>query len=264
MRCKRSLAERFWASIETVWRVTNDYLVRSEQPDLEEMGPVNCFKLTNRLSQTLHQTQWGPGIKHTASGEGELCGPGWIHFYQDPVLAIMMNPVHADFHNPRMWEAEASGTIVEDCGLKHGCTTLTTIREIAPPVVTLHQRVRFGILCALEVCRIEEWKKWATRWLSGVGREDIQEAIRVSRIVSSLWPNMPARQPDSHAAAEACLAAACFAVADNSNSLSGIDVCERAAEAALMSARQSATPLDLVALCHKATSEGTGENDATR
>jgi hypothetical protein len=99
-----------------------------------------------------------------------LWRPGWIHAYEHPLVAVLMNPIHADFKSPRLWEAE--GEIAIRDGLKCGCATLTTVREIPLPAVTTEMRVRFGILCAKEVCTCFSWNAWADRWLSGEDRSE--------------------------------------------------------------------------------------------
>ena len=127
------------------------------------------YKLTDSCGKTRNDTQWGHGVSHSGTGEGELCGPGWIHAYEHPLIAVLVNPIHANFPNPRLWEAE--GEIgLRDGQLKCGCKTLTTVREIPLPAVTTEMRVRFGILCAKEVCAYPAWSTWADRWLSGEDR----------------------------------------------------------------------------------------------
>ena len=51
-------------------------------------------KLTNENDQTYNKTQWGENITHKADGQGELCGTGWIHYYDSPLLAVLLNPIH--------------------------------------------------------------------------------------------------------------------------------------------------------------------------
>jgi hypothetical protein len=121
--------------------------------------------------QTRGGTQWGPGVSHSGTGEGELCGPGWIHAYEHPLIAVLMNPIHANFQTPRLWEAEGEVGL-RDGQLKCGCKTLTTVREIPLPAVTTEMRVRFAILCAKEVCACLSWNAWADRWLSGEDRSE--------------------------------------------------------------------------------------------
>src|SRR5690554_5166757 len=63
------------------------------------------YKLTDEHGKTHGNTQWGPNVTHFGTGKGELCGPGYIHAYEHPLIAVLLNPVHGYFKNPRMWEA---------------------------------------------------------------------------------------------------------------------------------------------------------------
>ena len=200
----------------------------------------NLYKLTDRDGQTWGGTQWGPGVSHSGTGEGELCGPGWIHAYEHPLVAVLMNPIHADFKNPRLWEAEGK-IAIRDGQLKCGCKTLTTIREIPLPSITTEMRVRFAILCAKEVCAsYSAWNAWADRWLSGEDRSEAaaeaawaaayRSAAYRSAWASAVWAAAWAAASAASAASAAYRAAyrAAWAAA------------EAAAEAAYRSARASA------------------------
>src|SRR6185295_6681486 len=99
------------------------------------------YKLTDSKNQTYNETQWGPGVTHTAPGGGDLCSNKWIHAYPDPVLAVFMNSVHADFKPARLWEANGEVGIRKPD--KIGCTSLTTIRRIKAPKPTLTQTRAF-------------------------------------------------------------------------------------------------------------------------
>ena len=124
------------------------------------------YKLTDQYMQTHNGYQWTLNVKHTASGEGELCGPGWLHAYTDPLLAVLLNPIQANIKNPRLFKAK--GKIGKtDNGLKVGCTELTLTEELELPVITTEQRVRFAILCAKKVYKDKEWNKWADKWMTG-------------------------------------------------------------------------------------------------
>jgi len=129
------------------------------------------FKLTDSCGKTRNDTQWGPGVSHSGTGKGELCGPGWIHAYEHPLIAVLMNPIHARVKTPRLWEAEGE-IAIRDGQIKCGCKTLTTIREIPLPKITTEMRVRFAILCAKEVCADLPWNAWADKWLSGEDRSE--------------------------------------------------------------------------------------------
>ena len=43
-----------------------------------------------------------------------LCTAGFIHFYRDPLLAILMNPIHANFAKLRLWECEVQGEVIHE------------------------------------------------------------------------------------------------------------------------------------------------------
>jgi hypothetical protein len=83
-----------------------------------------------------------------------------------------MNPAHADILNPKLWECEADGEHKDDRGLKGGCTRLTTIKEIPLPVWTNEEKIKFAILCAIEVYggKSGNWDRWAENWLTGADR----------------------------------------------------------------------------------------------
>ena len=83
-----------------------------------------------------------------------------------------MNPVHGAFVNPHLWECE--GIVGLENADKVGCTSLTTLQRMCKPLVTLTQRRKFAILCALEVYELwskydtdKAWYNWAEGWLNG-------------------------------------------------------------------------------------------------
>ncbi len=201
---------------------------------------TTLYKLTDENGKTYGDTQWGPNVTHTASGEGELCGAGWLHAYEDPLVAVFMNPAHGRFTNPRLWEAEGVVGKVSPDG-KVGCTTLTTLREIPVPEVTLQQRIRFGILCALAVRRRwrgrKKWERWAKAWLDGSDRSAASSAAASSAAASS-------------AAASSAASAAAYAAATAAATAAAYAACAACAAAASVDAH-----LDLAAIARQAVEE---------
>ena len=131
---------------------------------------MKCYKLTDRNGQTRNNIQWGPNVTHKASGTyNDLCSNGWIHFYTDPNIAVLLNPSHADFKNPILWEAETIGEVKHDL-LKSGSKGLITLQQIALPEYTNIQKVCFAILCAKFVYKDIKWNEWANSYLTGVDR----------------------------------------------------------------------------------------------
>ena len=114
---------------------------------------MKAYKLTDEHSCTKNNTQWGTNITHSISPDKtnpKLCSDSWIHFYTSPLVAVLMNPVHANFANPILWECETAGEHVIE-PIKAGCKQLTTLRQISLPVFTTTQRAAFSILCAQQV-----------------------------------------------------------------------------------------------------------------
>ena len=134
---------------------------------------MKLYKLTDQNGFTRagakNALKWAVGTTHRATGPGtELCSPDVIHAYTDPVLAVLMNPTHANIKNPLLWVGE--GDVVATDGCKVGVKELTITERIDLPVVTTEVRVRFGIACAWMVSRSTAWREWAEKWVSGEDR----------------------------------------------------------------------------------------------
>lgn len=148
---------------------------------------TTLYKLTTRDGKTrkgcYNETQWGEGIKHRAKGpkDGELCSNSFIHAYEHPIIAVLMNPAHADIRQPLLWEAR--GKIAERNGsLKVGCRSLTTIKQIEMPKISLKQKRKIAKLCGLEDAEEFRSSRLASELsllsFSGNPRRDLLEVIR--------------------------------------------------------------------------------------
>src|ERR1700690_3620410 len=113
---------------------------------------MQVYKLTDQANKTYNDTKWTINKWKETDGSGELCSPGWLHFYYSKELAMFLNPIHANIDNPKLWIAEADGTIKDDSGLKGGATKLRIVEQIQAVKPTKEQCVKFAILCAKEVC----------------------------------------------------------------------------------------------------------------
>jgi hypothetical protein len=196
---------------------------------------MKLYKLTDSKHQTRNSTQWGENVTHEATGDGKLCGPGWLHAYTDPLLAVLLNPIHGNIGNPVLWEAE--GDIgKDDRGLKVGCKSLTTIKQLDSPEITVVNRIAFGIFCALEVYHETKFKKWANGWLNNTDRSAYAAAVAYAAANAAYAA--VANATNAYAAANAAYAA----VADATNAY--------AANAAYAAA--NAAEIDLPAIAKKA------------
>lgn len=128
------------------------------------------YKLTDKNMETFGGTRWALGEWKETSGEGGLCSPGWLHCYDSPEIAIFLNPIHASFSNPRLFKCEVDGREKLDNGIRAGYTRMRLTKELNIPKITTETSIRFGILCALKVCKERQFVSWAKKWLSGEDR----------------------------------------------------------------------------------------------
>ena len=191
---------------------------------------MKLYKLTDKNMQTHKGFQWTLDQWFETSGEGHLCSPGWLHAYSDPTLALLMNPAHADFSNPRLFEAEGDGGYLEDSGLKCGVRRLRLVKELGVTYLTLEQRVRFAIYCALEVNKSQDFNRWAHNWLSGDDRS-VKAANAAANAAEEANYAAKAAAYAAYAAADAANAAA-YAAYAVSAAYAAADAAYAAADAA--------------------------------
>jgi len=128
------------------------------------------YKLTTQSLITHYGCQWKLKEWKETSGDGFLCTDGWLHCYSNPLLAILLNPIHANISNPKLFKVEVDGKTKNDRGLKEGWSSMRLVKELEVPEINVIQRIAFGILCALEVCKNENFVTWANNWLNGKDR----------------------------------------------------------------------------------------------
>ncbi len=124
---------------------------------------MKLFKLTNSRNQTFNHTYWGENITHTIPKKNQgkkLCTMEVLHAYKSLNLALLLNPIHSDFKDFKVWDAEGD-VVVEDWG-KVGCWELTTLKQLKLPDWYRDEwegkrvRIRFAILCAEKVLKYFE------------------------------------------------------------------------------------------------------------
>lgn len=165
------------------------------------------IKLTNAQGQTRGGMQWGPGVTHAVEYTGALCSAGVLHAYEASslrdALAILRDPEDGGFGSTaRAWVCEGSGQHVTN-GIKSGYETLTTVREIQLPAVSIEQRVECAIRLAWEVCDEPGWRAWAEGWLDGSDRSDV-----AARAAAEAWAARSAARAAARSAARSAARAA--------------------------------------------------------
>lgn len=124
---------------------------------------TTLYKLTDSQGYTRNNTHWHKGITYTIAEDDrgiELCSHCVIHAYTNPNLALLLNPIHANFDKPRLYEAE--GEIkVQDWG-KVGVWELFVTKRLELPNWYKKNKqkvqIQFAVLCAEAVLRFYEDK----------------------------------------------------------------------------------------------------------
>jgi hypothetical protein len=216
------------------------------------------YKLTTQEGKTRNETQWGENVTHEATGDikQDLCSNAWIHAYTHPLLAVLMNPVHADIENPILWEGKGEGEAKFE-PLKCGFRKFTTLKKIPLPEVTDVQKVAFGILCAKEVYKDSSWNQWADKWLSGEDRTKSSanaaaDAAAYAAAAADVVAYYAANAADAYAASDAASSAAraaanaAYAAANAADAYAASDAASSAASKA------TGKELDFVSIALKA------------
>jgi hypothetical protein len=199
------------------------------------------YKLTDKNMRTYGGFQWELNENHKTSGNGGLCSSGWLRCYDDPLLAVLLNPIHDNIKKPRLFKIKVSGKKKTDKGLKFGFTNMKLVKEIPLPKITDLQRAAFAILCAKKVYNNARFNKWADKWLSGEDRSARSAAWAVAETaetVEAAWAVAWAVE------AARAAAAAAWAVAETAETVETA----RAAEAAARADK----PINLKAIAKKA------------
>ena len=174
-------------------------------------------------------------------------GPGRTRWYNDPLLAVMLNPICDNYNldTAKIWSCE--WTISGEAGRRNN----KTLKEIELPRVTLNQRIAFGVICALQVYQEPEFSKWAENWLSGKERDAKTPWIEKAVAPGSIRTAQEAKDKAKIAA----LWAASAAVGKIKKSAGEKYVEEAAAEAvkaAAEAAVENGKLIDLITLVHEA------------
>ncbi len=204
------------------------------------------YKLTSQNLQTHNGFQWTPGEwTPEADGAGELCSNSFYHFYTHPLLAVLLNPIHANLSNPVLWKGEARGTFKDDRGLKGGATQMRIVERLEVPKISTIQKVAFALLCAKEIYTEASFVRFADSWLKGEDRSDA--AANAANAAAN------AAYAAAYAANAAAYAANAAAYAANAaNAAYAANAAAYAANAAAYAAANAATPVDFIELAKQA------------
>jgi hypothetical protein len=104
------------------------------------------YKLTKSDMTTKNGFRYEIGKRASAEGTGfALCSGDFLHAYEHPVMAVLMNVCHADFHDYRMFKCEGEGEFIRDGKMKIGIKHLTPIEELCLPMLTEEQLITIAL-----------------------------------------------------------------------------------------------------------------------
>ena len=159
------------------------------------------YKLLTQDMKSHRGFQWEINKEYRIDKHGnELCSDQVFHCYSHPILAILLNPIHANIDNPRLFEIEVDA-IVNDDGLKYGTKIQKLVRELEVPQLDIMTKVDFSIRIAMEVYKEQGFTTWADNFLN---RIDTTEAAARA----AAWAAWAAAEAAAEAAAWAARAAA--------------------------------------------------------
>jgi hypothetical protein len=129
-------------------------------------------------------------------------------------MAVLMNCKHADLNQPKLWLAKGK-VVATDHQLKCGVKSLTTIKQIPLPVITLEQKVKIAIYCSLKVYKEPMYVAWAKNWLNGKDRSCKAAAVAAADAATAyVAAAADADAADAADAAAVAVVAAAVAAAD--------------------------------------------------
>ena len=220
-----------------------------------------AYKLTDQNHRTKNRKLFQLGVPVTVPAENnewELCTNSWIHFYTDPLIAVLMNPVHANFRTPILWECKCEGEMLFE-PLKSGCKKLTVLKQLDIPDITLINRVAFGIFCTQEVYKNMVWNTWANNWLNNIDRSKTDAATNAAAAAAAAYSTYAtdaayAAYAATYAASRAAYAA--YAATDAANAAyaaanAAANAANAAANAANAAAINNIKPIDFISLAYK-------------
>lgn len=170
---------------------------------------MKYYKLLTQDLKSHNNTQWQIGVPVTIQKEGvEMCTDQVLHCYNHPLLAVLLNPIHANISNPKLFEISVDKIVAND-GLKFASKSQTLIGEISLPQINTKQKIEFAIKVAKLVYKAPKWNLWADSWLNGSDRSKESAAdARAAAADAALAAWAAADAADAAAAAWAAASAA--------------------------------------------------------
>ena len=199
-----------------------------------------AYKLLSQDMMSNGNTKWEIGVKKIKKDTGnyKMCTNNVFHCYSHPVLALFLNPIHANIENPRIFKIKVDRIVASD-GLKQASLEQTIIEELIIPKPTLIQTTAFGIICAKHIYKNIKFQSWANNWLSNEDRSSHAAEAAARAAARAAWDAEAARAA-AWAAWAAEVAEAARAAAEAAEAAEAAWAAAEAAEAAARAAWDAA------------------------
>lgn len=136
------------------------------------------YKLLSQDLKSFNNTQWELNKTITVNIPGNtMCSKQVLHCYNHPLLAVLLNPIHADIYTPTLFEINVD-EIVNNDGLKFASKSQTLVKKLSIPEISIEQKIEFGIRVAKLVSKDKIWNLWADNWLNGSDKS-VESAYRI-------------------------------------------------------------------------------------
>lgn len=108
---------------------------------------------------------------------GEIVSRNIWECADSPLLAVIINPLHAECVRPRLFELRG---VFDDQKID-----LRRIREVAVPGVSPEQKLAFSMYCIRSLAPDHAFAAWAERWLSNIDRSVIGAQLTRRELIQS-------------------------------------------------------------------------------
>jgi hypothetical protein len=125
------------------------------------------YLLTNAEHNTWRGSRVSPGRSVISSkSEDNVIDRNTDELGESPLVAIMLNPWHAQIDQQKMLELEIGQVEV----INNDTCINMTVREASVPSVTTDQKIVFALMVMQEVYKNPVFNNWADSWISGSDR----------------------------------------------------------------------------------------------
>lgn len=125
------------------------------------------YLLANSANHTRRGSSIFPGCSSFSSqAPNNIVAENASEIGTSPLVAIMLNPWHAQLGKPKMLEMQFTTVAVDSSAP----TISMDVREVDVPETTTDQKIIFALMVISEVYGNKQFNQWAAKWINGSDR----------------------------------------------------------------------------------------------